>query len=62
MDLLNGLNEIWVDIFSVFLMLSFLVFIGCLIWQHLKNKRDQEAIISQYMKNLEILNDLKNRF
>ena len=62
MDLLNEMNLVWIDCASVFLMLSFLVFVGVLIWQHFKNKRDQEAIISQYMKNLEILNDLKNRF
>lgn len=62
MDLLTELNTIWIDCISVFLMLSFLVFICCLLWQHVKNKREQEAIISQYQKNLEILEDLKNRF
>lgn len=62
MDLYNDLNEIWVDCICSFLMLSFLVFIGCLVWQHFKNRKEQEAIISQYKKNLEILEDLKNRF
>ena len=62
MELLEGLNEIWVDIASVFLMLSFLVFVGCLVWQHLKNMREQKEIISQYKHNLEILQNLKNRF
>lgn len=58
----DDLTAIWVDVASVFIMLSFLVCIGCLVWQHLKNKRDQEAIIAQYQKNLEILQNLKNRF
>lgn len=62
MDLLTELNILWVDIVCSFLMLSFLVFIGCLIWQHFKNKKEQEAILAQYRKNLEILQDLKNRF
>ena len=62
MDLLNGLNEIWVDVLCVFLMLSFLFFVCCLVWQHLKNKRDQAEIIAQYEQNLEILENLKNRF
>ena len=62
MDLLNELNSIWVDCISVFLMLSFLVFVVFLIWQSIKNKRAQEAIISQYERNLEILQNLKNRF
>ena len=62
MDLLDQLNLIWVDIASVFLMLSFLVCIGCLLWQHYKNQREQEAIIAQYDHNLKILEDLKNRF
>ena len=62
MDLLSDLNALWVDIASVFLMLSFLIFIGYLIWQHYKNKKAQEAIIAQYQKNLEILEKLKNRF
>ena len=62
MDLYEDLNTIWIDIVSVSLMLSFLVCIGCLIWQHFKNKREQEAIIAQYNRNLEILEDLKNRF
>ena len=62
MDTLTELNTIWIDCISVFLMLSFLVCICCLLWQHLKNKREQEAIIAQYRKNLEILEELKNRF
>ena len=62
MDLLEECNQMWIDITCSFLMLSFLVFIGCLLWQHLKNKKEQEAIISQYRKNLEILENLKNRF
>ena len=62
MDLLDQLNLIWIDVICSFLMLSFLVFVCCLVWQHLKNKREQEAIISQYERNLEILEDLKNRF
>ena len=62
MDLLNGLNEIWVDIFSVFLMLSFLFFVGVLIWQHLKNMKAQKELIANYNQNLKILNELRNRF
>lgn len=62
MELLNDLNAIWVDALSVFLMLSFLVCIGRLVWQHVKNKKAQEAILAQYERNLEILNDLKSRF
>ena len=62
MELLNDLNTIWVDIFSVFLMLSFLFFVCCLIWQHTKNKRAQKELIANYNQNLKILNDLKNRF
>ena len=62
MDLLDQLNNIWVDVLCVFLMLSFLVCIGCLLWQHYKNQREQEAIIAQYQRNLKILQDLKNRF
>lgn len=62
MDLLTELNILWVDVLSVFLMLSFLFFVGVLIWQHFKNKREQEAIISQYKHNLKILQNLKNRF
>ena len=62
MDLYDDLNAIWVDCASVFLMLSFLVFVCCLIWQAIKNKRAQETIIAQYMKNLEIIEELKNRF
>ena len=62
MDTLTELNILWVDIACSFLMLSFLFFIGCLLWQHLKNKKEQEAIIAQYKHNIEILEDLKNRF
>ena len=62
MDLLEELNILWVDIACSFLMLSFLVFVGVLIWQHYKNQREQEAIIAQYDHNLKILEDLKNRF
>lgn len=62
MDLLDQLNEIWVDIACSFLMLSFLIFVCCLVWQHLKNKRDQAEIIAQYKQNLEILQNLKNRY
>ena len=62
MDILDQLNTIWIDCVCSFLMLSFLVFVCCLIWQHIKNKREQEAIIAQYNHNLKILEDLKNRF
>ena len=62
MDLLEELNILWVDIACSFLMLSFLVFVCCLIWQHLKNQKAQEAIIAQYNQNLKILQNLKNRF
>ena len=62
MDLLNDLTTIWVDVLSVFIMLSFLFCVGVLIWQHYKNKREQEAIIANYERNLKILEDLKNRF
>lgn len=62
MDLLGDLNAIWVDVASVFLMLSFLIFVCCLLWQHYKNKREQEAILKQYERNFKILQDLKNRF
>ena len=62
MELLEELNQTWVDIASVFLMLSFLFFAGVLIWQHFKNQKKQSEIIAQYQKNLEILEDLKNRF
>ena len=62
MDLLDQLNTIWIDCVCSFLMLSFLVCIGCLVWQHIKNKKEQEAMIAQYQKNLEILEELKNRF
>ena len=62
MDLLEELNILWVDVASAFLMLCFLVFVVFLIWQNLKNKKEQEAIISQYNHNLKILEELKNRF
>ena len=62
MDLLEELNILWVDVASAFLMLCFLVFVVFLIWQNLKNKEEQEAIISQYNHNLKILEELKNRF
>ena len=62
MDLLNDLTNIWVDVLSMFLMLSFLIFVGVLIWQHLKNKRAQKELIANYTHNLEILQNLKNRF
>ena len=62
MDLLNELNAIWIDCVCIFLTLSFLVFVGYLIWQHYKNKREQAKILANYNQNLEILQDLKNRF
>ena len=62
MDLLSEMNSIWIDILCSFLMLSFLVCIGCLVWQAVKNKKEQEAILAQYKHNLEILQKLKNRF
>ena len=62
MDLLEGLNEIWVDIACSFLMLSFLVFVCVLIWQHVKNTKAQREVIAQYERNLKILQNLKNRF
>ena len=62
MYLLDQLTNIWIDALSVFLMLSFLVFVVFLIWQHVKNMKEQEAIISQYNQNLKILQNLKNRF
>jgi len=62
MDLLEELNAIWVDILCSFFMLSYLIFVGVLIYQHYRNKREQEAILAQYKRNLEILRDLKNRF
>ena len=62
MGLYEDLTTIWIDCVSVFLMLSFLFFVVFLIWQHLKNKREQEAIIAQYNRNLKILQNLKNRF
>ena len=62
MDLLDQLDAIWIDCVCIFLTLSFLVFVGYLIWQHYKNKRGQEAIIANYERNLKILQDLKNRF
>ena len=62
MDLLEELNAIWVDCVCSFLMLSFLFFVCCLIWQAIKNKREQAKILANYNQNLEILQDLKNRF
>ena len=62
MDLLRDLNDIWIDVLCSFLMLSFLFFVCCLIWQAIKNKREQAKILANYQKNLEILQDLKNRF
>ena len=62
MDIYEDLNTIWIDCVCSFLMLSFFVFIGVLIWQHIKNKREQEEILKQYNHNLKILQDLKNRF
>ncbi len=62
MDILTELNNIWIDCSWCFFLLSFLVFVVVLIWQHIRNKKEQEAIISQYKHNLEILHDLKNRF
>ena len=56
------LNDIWIDVTGLFLTLSFLFFICCLIWQHIKNKREQKELISNYNKNLKILENLKNRF
>lgn len=62
MDLYEDLNTMWIDCISIFLMLSFLVFICCLIWQQIKNKREQAEIIAQYNQNLKILQNLKNGF
>lgn len=62
MDLLNDLTNIWVDCASVFLMLCFLVFVGCLVWQNYKNKKEQKELIANYNKNLKMLEELKNRF
>lgn len=62
MDLLEDLNLIWVDVLCGFLMLSFLVFVGCLLWQAIKNKKEQAKILANYERNLRILHDLKNRF
>ena len=62
MDLLEELNILWVDIACSFLMLSFLVFVGVLIWQHVKNKKEQAKILANYEHNLKILEELKNRF
>ena len=62
MDLLRDLNDIWIDVLCSFLMLSFLFFVCCLIWQAIKNKREQAKILANYNQNLEILQDLKNRF
>ena len=62
MDILEELNILWIDVFCSFFMLCFLFFVGVLIWQHIKNNREQEAIIAQYNQNLKILQNLKNRF
>lgn len=62
MDLLTELNILWVDVLCSFLMLSFLFFVGCLVWQHVKNRKTQKKIIANYNQNLKILEDLKNRF
>lgn len=62
MDIYEDLNTIWIDCVCSFLMLSFFVFVGCLIWQHLKNKKEQAKILANYTQNLKILHDLKNRF
>ena len=62
MDLLDQLDAIWIDCVCIFLTLSFLVFVACLIWQAIKNKREQAKILANYNQNLEILQDLKNRF
>lgn len=62
MDLLNELNILWVDVLCSFFMLCFLFFVGVLIWQHLKNKKEQAKILAQYEHNLQILHDLKSRF
>ena len=58
----DDLTAIWIDCASVFLMLSFLVFVGCLLWQHVKNMKAQKEVIAQYNQNLKILQNLKNRF
>ena len=58
----DDLTVIWIDVASAFLMLCFLVFIVFLIWQHLKNKKAQKEIIANYNHNLNILEELKNRF
>lgn len=62
MDLYDNLNAIWIDCVCSFLMLSFLFFVGFLIWQHIKNQKAQKEIIANYKQNLEILQNLKNRF
>ena len=62
MDLLTEINDIWIDVLCSFLMLSFLFFVCCLIWQAIKNKREQAKILANYNQNLKILQNLKNRF
>lgn len=62
MDLLEELNAIWIDCLCSFFMLFFLFVVCCLLWQAIKNKREQEAILTQYKRNLEILQDLRKRF
>ena len=62
MDLLEELNILWVDVLCSFFMLCFLFFVGVLIWQAIKNQEAQKEIIANYNKNLEILENLKNRF
>ena len=62
MDLLDELNILWIDIFCSFLMLSFCFFVGVLIWQNYKNKREQAKILAHYKHNLQILQELHNRF
>ena len=62
MDILDELNAIWVDISCLICMCSFVLFVFVLIWQHIKNKREQAQILEQYKRNLEILRDLKDRF
>ena len=62
MDLYDDLNKIWIDLTCSFFMLSFLIFVLVLIWQAIKNKKEQAKILEQYEHNLEILKDLKNRY
>lgn len=62
MDIYDNLNAIWIDCTWCFFLLSFLVFVVVLLWQAIKNKKEQAKILEQYKHNLEILKDLKNRF